>query len=577
MVYTEIQEKNGSKYYYRTLTIRNKSKFRKFRKYLGLDLSKEDLSNKEKEADIIIQSQSGKTKKLGNKIAFDKVCSTKWIIYHNRGSLIPPLTSASLFDLFTTGFVPIMGDSYNQLLMMYIDGKTIACFPQVKSKKLSEKALQMLIENPNIVSDFRKRFSIDSEKFLVELQHRSKHFKQDMPLKTILIDYNYYYKNYQPSALYGEPFPVIVHDSLSTLLGEILKKAIPKNKERMETLSLLLTPRELSFVNREERDIYSIAKHISKNKSLTELFSLDIYSILDKLPSNKDLDLMINRHTRNYFWLSYDYIGEVWDKKRFVQRLKEILQNSSNLKRNFSEELQETIKRQEEKFSELIKSGKITEKDKKMFLAAQECAALIDLKKEKLSQVHFYINKLLQITADLLGISLTEIVFAHKSEFSRLLDRKMNVNILKQRAKKSAFYFSNNGLAIFSGKEVDLIWNTLQEKSEESVREISGICANPGTIIGKVKLLTNPTQINKISKGDILVTGMTTPEYITAMKKASAIITNEGGITCHAAIISRELGIPCIVGTKVATQVLKDNDLVEIHAANGTIKILKRE
>jgi pyruvate, water dikinase len=74
----------------------------------------------------------------------------------------------------------------------------------------------------------------------------------------------------------------------------------------------------------------------------------------------------------------------------------------------------------------------------------------------------------------------------------------------------------------------------------------------------------------------LLVTGMTSPEYVSAMKKAAAIITDEGGITCHAAIISRELGIPCVIGTKIATKVLKDNDLVEIHGATGAIKIIRR-
>jgi len=70
---------------------------------------------------------------------------------------------------------------------------------------------------------------------------------------------------------------------------------------------------------------------------------------------------------------------------------------------------------------------------------------------------------------------------------------------------------------------------------------------------------------------------MTRPEHIVAMKKAKAIVTNEGGITCHAAIVSRELGIPCIIGTKIATKVLKDGDLVEVDAGQGIVKILDRK
>jgi pyruvate,water dikinase len=67
---------------------------------------------------------------------------------------------------------------------------------------------------------------------------------------------------------------------------------------------------------------------------------------------------------------------------------------------------------------------------------------------------------------------------------------------------------------------------------------------------------------------------MTTPDYVSSMKVAGAIVTNEGGLLCHAAIISRELGKPCVIGTKIATQVLKDGDMVEVDADNGVVRII---
>ena len=76
-------------------------------------------------------------------------------------------------------------------------------------------------------------------------------------------------------------------------------------------------------------------------------------------------------------------------------------------------------------------------------------------------------------------------------------------------------------------------------------------------------------------KGGILVAPMTTPEYIFAMKKSIAVITDTGGLMSHAAVVSRELGIPCIVGTKIATKVLKDGDMVEVDANRGIIKIIR--
>jgi pyruvate,water dikinase len=96
-----------------------------------------------------------------------------------------------------------------------------------------------------------------------------------------------------------------------------------------------------------------------------------------------------------------------------------------------------------------------------------------------------------------------------------------------------------------------------------------------GKVTGKVKILFTPKDVNLMNKGDVLVAPMTSPDYILAMRKAIAIVTDVGGLMSHAAIVSRELKIPCIVGTKIATKVLKDGDLVEVDANNGVVRIIK--
>ena len=100
---------------------------------------------------------------------------------------------------------------------------------------------------------------------------------------------------------------------------------------------------------------------------------------------------------------------------------------------------------------------------------------------------------------------------------------------------------------------------------------LTGSPASPGIGTGPVKILKNPKEINKISKGDVLVAPMTSPDYVPAMKKSAAIITDEGGQTSHAAIVSRELGIPCVVGTKEATKKLKDGQIVTVNGEAGQI------
>jgi len=100
---------------------------------------------------------------------------------------------------------------------------------------------------------------------------------------------------------------------------------------------------------------------------------------------------------------------------------------------------------------------------------------------------------------------------------------------------------------------------------------LKGLGASPGTGMGKVRIIRTPAEIKNMERGDVLVTEMTTPDYVPGMKKAAAIVTDTGGMTSHAAIVSRELGVPCVVGTGTATKVLKDGMDVSVDGSHGMI------
>ena len=100
---------------------------------------------------------------------------------------------------------------------------------------------------------------------------------------------------------------------------------------------------------------------------------------------------------------------------------------------------------------------------------------------------------------------------------------------------------------------------------------LDGIPASPGVGWGNVQIIKSAAEISKVEKGEILVTGMTTPDFVPAMKRAEAIVTDEGGQTCHAAIVSRELGIPCVVGTQNATSMLKTGEEITVDGSNGRV------
>tara|TARA_Y100000310_G_scaffold332386_1_gene407858 strand:+ start:1966 stop:4326 length:2361 start_codon:yes stop_codon:yes gene_type:complete len=120
---------------------------------------------------------------------------------------------------------------------------------------------------------------------------------------------------------------------------------------------------------------------------------------------------------------------------------------------------------------------------------------------------------------------------------------------------------------------------TLEKIVDESEKEkelkgevvLTGLSASPGIAFGKIKLVKNMNDLQKINQGDVLVTKMTNPDMVVTMQKASAIVTDEGGITSHAAIVSREMGIPAVVGTQEATLKLKEGEIITVNGFTGKI------
>jgi len=109
------------------------------------------------------------------------------------------------------------------------------------------------------------------------------------------------------------------------------------------------------------------------------------------------------------------------------------------------------------------------------------------------------------------------------------------------------------------------------EEEVEGIQLLSGISASPGIAAGPAQIVYHGSEINKVEEGEVLVAEMTTPDFVPAMKRAVGIVTDRGGRTCHAAIVSRELGVPCIVGTGNATKVLKDEQLITVDGSKGKV------
>ena len=199
-------------------------------------------------------------------------------------------------------------------------------------------------------------------------------------------------------------------------------------------------------------------------------------------------------------------------------------------------------------------------------------------KKTNLMSFHIF-DRLLRSVEYTTGIPKKYLVFMSTDEFEIAVKGMISKNELKRRHDEGMFVTVHEGVPrIFVGKEANSLFDEYAKKYSQGTKEQStfqGQVASGGYAKGVVRIIQKQEEFKTFKEGEILVTSMTRPEFVPLMKKAAGIVTDEGGITCHAAIVSRELGKPCIIGTKHATTILKNGDLVEVRANHGTIRILK--
>ncbi len=171
------------------------------------------------------------------------------------------------------------------------------------------------------------------------------------------------------------------------------------------------------------------------------------------------------------------------------------------------------------------------------------------------------------------NLNLNETTSLTWTELLRLIDQGILPEGVRSRGKNFGLIAMDGGCNVIVGEELEEEMNKHKVVIDKNISSIKGVIAHPGKVIGTVKILGESKDTFKVKEGDIIVAPETTVDYVLAMRRASAFVTNQGGITSHAAIISRELKKPCVIGTKIATKIFKDGDLIEVD--NGTVTKIK--
>ncbi|MFA5987337.1 MAG: PEP-utilizing enzyme [Candidatus Paceibacterota bacterium] len=181
-----------------------------------------------------------------------------------------------------------------------------------------------------------------------------------------------------------------------------------------------------------------------------------------------------------------------------------------------------------------------------------------------------------RVSGDKIALPLTECVVTFLEQSGLPFYSNSALRPIGQKLESGFVFSKGEFLSSSFDKFLEKNGYFVEQGTFSSSEKISGNAAHKGICKGTVKVVFDVKEFGKINEGDILVTSMTKPAFAPIFPLIAAIITDEGGTLCHAAITARELNKPCIIGTKIATQVLKDGDVVEVNADKGIVKILER-
>jgi len=302
--------------------------------------------------------------------------------------------------------------------------------------------------------------------------------------------------------------------------------------------------------------------------------------ICASLSDRSRANTLAKEYEERYFWIRSNY-------REYARVSAAVILNEAEawVSQNKGVDIAQKISHEEGRIAENVQKKKAAYEDlnisgdlKSILRMAEIFTALQDKRKERVLRMNTLLYEFAVETGKRFSLPNPLYFYASAEELFSLYDgKKLSIADLESRHRDGflAVYYMSGYKIIHAEtyKKEGIDKNFFKIHSD--VSEIRGTTAYRGKVTGVARVLRNAKDISIFNEGEILVANQTTPEYVPAMKKAAAIVTDQGGITCHAAIVARELKLPAIIGTKIATKVIKDGDRIEVDAEKGVIRILK--
>lgn len=394
--------------------------------------------------------------------------------------------------------------------------------------------------------------------------------------------YGKYLHHYQDAYLYGEPIAWLTKNALTAYLLPYLDERIGPSgaMNAAEALSALVAPDRLSFEAEEESDLIGLFEKIRRRaEDRDEVGGITHMS----LEADQDIRAMVQEHAKKWSWIPCEHSSSPWDDDHFFRELESMFSQPLGVIHARARELADRPASVRMLRGKWYRSVRIDRHHRRLFDAIRDCSFLLDHERAVFTKVHIAVRPFLEEISGRCGLDY---------EYGRyLLPEEIRVALVEHRLPDTSEIRCRKTFSVLRSVRPDqhqFLKNRERDRlmGEIGIRKdgvgdrvpgvLAGLSAVKGRVNGRARVLSDVVNPDSLGSADILVTGMTGPEYVSDMRKVAAIVTDEGDMTCHAAAVARELKKPCVVGTGTATDIIRDGDLIEVDADRGLVRISRR-
>lgn len=444
--------------------------------------------------------------------------------------------------------------------VLFLQGNIFFAFPHKESRERVGKALvKKIFKKPDFVTQLvlkQKKLGQELVDFTKKANRVVGLMASSKRLAGFFSDYEKKYK--QVYATYGWVW--LTEDFFMAELFKIVEKKINNPNKAVDVLNILTQQPKAMVATIERNALLELALKIAGRKDWRQ---------------DKKTKSLIKSHVRKYFWVTRDYEDPVITDVVVINRLAELFKkNYKNEYRKLIVSLNENKKLRQKYLREL----NFSQKEKKLFGAMLDIAYLKELRKANVSKSLYYFDKVLTEIGKRLYLSIRQVRFMKTSEVKEaLVGGKDFTQELNDRLSLSVWDSSRAGTRVITKKLAEKLFNEFC-KVDRNAKEFLGLPVSPGVARGPVRIVLNPDECDKVQNGEIIVSIQVVPSFSTAIIKSAGLVCDGGhGVTSHPATMAREAGIPCVIQTRFAREVLKDGDIVEVDGYKGIVRIIKKK